>query len=81
MAEDETVIEGDDEDAPLPSQNEKDATRKRSSTEPEKQGILSQALVDRWCTDAKEKKSMAAFDRLMKVGGWLLTRICPRTSK
>lgn len=29
--------------------------------------ILSQELVERWCRDAKENNSVAAFERLMKV--------------
>ena len=33
----------------------------------EKTDVLSQALVERWCYAAKEKDSVAAFDKLMKV--------------
>ena len=66
MAEEET-LQGEDEDIPNETGRKGSATGEMPITTPGKQGILSQALVDRWCKDAKEKNSVAAFDRLMKV--------------
>lgn len=38
-----------------------------SAKDPGRKAILSQALVDRWCQDVREKGATAAFERLMKV--------------
>ena len=67
VAKDE-ALEAEDEDVLDNATQVKAAEEALSSKKSEKQGILSQALVERWCNDAKEKNSMAAFDRLMKVG-------------
>lgn len=48
--------------------------------EPGRAGVLTQAVVDRWCFDAKEKHSVAAFDRLMKVTAVLGSLVTVRQS-
>ena len=67
-ADHDDEADGDDEDEEMRADTQREAAAKDMPGETTgRKEILSHSLVERWCKNAKEKNSFAAFERLMKV--------------